>query len=173
MRALALAAIVSVLAVAGASAAAPDGWRTFARNGVSVRYPPTWHATAARLTPVTAPSQVLAIASYQLPRDSRGANGCSPMEALDRLPPAGAFVFGWDYGDLRLPGLRPHDFPRRPARFRMTRPVQYECLGRSSMIRFRDHGRFLQIHVAFGSRATASTRRTVLRVLDSLRVRSR
>jgi hypothetical protein len=173
MRALALFGTVSVLAVAATHAAIPDSWRTFSRNGIGVRYPPTWHATAARLTPVTAPSQVLAIASYPLPRDRRGADGCSPKEALDLLPPAGAFVFGWDYGDLRLPGLRPHDFPQRPARFRLTPPAQYECLGRSSMIRFREHGRFIQIHVAFGPRATAATRRIALRVLDSMQIRSR
>jgi hypothetical protein len=114
----------------------------------------------------------LAVASYRLPRDSGGADGCRPSEALDRLPPGGAFVYGWDYRSIpHRSGFRKSDFPPRPRHFRLARFAHYECAGPSFMIRFRQAGRFLQIHVALGTRATPATRATVLRILDSLRIR--
>ena len=74
-------------------------------------YPTGWYATMQALTPVTSPRQVLAVASYPLPSDSSGADGCQPKEALNRLPPTGAFIFGWEYGGLALPGIRARDYP--------------------------------------------------------------
>jgi hypothetical protein len=71
-----LALLLSALALTGAN------WRTFRADRITVRY--------------TEPSQILALASYLLPRGSGGANGCQPKEALDRLPAAGAFIFGWE-----------------------------------------------------------------------------
>jgi hypothetical protein len=133
-------------------------WHTYRAHGVSVRYPPTWHATSHALTHVTWPRQVLAVASYPLPRDNRGDDGCMPKEALDALPPDGAFLFGWeDDGPA----------PPRPARFRLVHYTRYECLGASYLIRFRDHGRSFQVHVVLGPNATAATRATALRILDS------
>jgi hypothetical protein len=121
---------------------------------------------ARPLTPVTSPEQVLAIASYPLPDDNRGADGCMPKEALTRLPPGGAFLFGWEDG---TGGLHARDFPPRPAHFRLTGFARYECLGPSYLLRFRAGGRFFQIHVVLGRHATGATRATVLRVLDSFR----
>ena len=138
-------------------------------NGVSLRYPSGWFATSHALTPVTSPVQVLAVASYRLPRNNRGADGCAPKEALDRLPPEGAFIFGWEFDMPSPSGLRPRDFPRRPSRFRLTTRTDTECLGRSYELRFRQSGRFFQIHVKLGSRAGDGTRATALRILDSFR----
>ena len=136
-----------------------------------VGYPPGWHATAAPLTAVTSPQQILAVASYPLPRDNAGADGCEPRQALDRMPPGGAFVYGWEYGQLSVNlGIRPRDFPPRPAHFTLTNLAQYECMGRSYMLRFSDGGWAFQIHVALGRRATAATRAAVLRTLDSFTV---
>jgi hypothetical protein len=143
-------------------------WLTFHAHGVAVRYPHGWDATARPLTPVTAPAEVLAVGSFRLPRGPGGADGCEPKEALDRLPPGGAFVYAIEYGF----GSR-RDFPPRPRRFRLTGFARYECLGPSYTIRFRDEGRFFQVHVAFGRRAGAAVRATALRVLDSFRVERR
>lgn len=160
-----LALILAGLALVGTT---PSNWRTFRAHGVSVRYPPKWRATAQPLTPVTSPAQVLAVASYPLPGNDRGADGCEPKQALDRLPPGGAFVYGWDYGDLTgIIGVRTRDFPPRPKRFTLRGFARYECLGASYMLRFREAHRFFQIHIAFGKRANAETRSTVLRILDS------
>ena len=151
-----LALLVSALALTGAS------WHTFRAHGVSVRYPPGWFATARGLTPVTSPQQILAVASYRLPRGSGGANGCQPKEALDRMPLTGAFIFGWEYGPRSK-----RDFPLRPKHFRLTHYARYECLGPSYMLRFRQAGRFFQLHVAFGRRASRATRATVVHILDT------
>ena len=142
-------------------------WHTFRAHGISVRYPPNWFATARDLTPVTAPAQILAVATFRLPGGSGGADGCEPKEALDRMPPGGAFIFGWEYGAGS--GVRKSDFPLRPKHFRLKTYARYECLGPSFMLRFRQAGRFFQIHVALGRRASTATRVTVLRVLDSFR----
>jgi hypothetical protein len=136
------------------------GWLSFHAHGVSVGYPRGWD-----VTPVTSPAQVLAVASYRLPRGPGGADGCEPKEALDRLPPRGVFIYGYEYGYGRR-----RDFPPRPRRFRLTRFAPYECLGPSYMIRFREAGRFFQIHVAFGRRAGPAIRATALRILDTFRV---
>jgi hypothetical protein len=133
-----------------------------------VRYPPGWFATTRPLTPVTAPGQVLALASYPLPHDARGADGCEPKAALDRLPPDGAFLFGWDVGSGPLAG-----FPPRPRRFRLGHLATYECLGPSYLVRFREGGRDFQIHVVLGPQADAATRAAALRVLDSFVVSGR
>jgi len=165
---------VKVLAFALAGLAltigSSSGWRTFHANGISVRYPPGWYATSAPLTPVTAPAQVLAVASYPLPKGDAGADGCEPRAALARMPAGGAFVFGWGYGEVSSQtGVRPADFPRRPKNFRLTNFGRYECMGPSYMIRFSDGGWAYQIHVYLGLNATTETRQTALRILDSFR----
>ena len=164
MRTVAL--LLSVLTLSGTAQA---GWRTFSANGISVRYPPGWFATRQPLTPVTSPPQILAVASYPLPRNDRGADGCEPKEALERMPPTGALIFGWEYGSITGRALR--HFPTRPKHFTLTSFARYECLGPSYMLRFRQAGRFFQIHIAFGKRAGGATRATALRILDSLQVR--
>jgi len=164
--------VASVVGALVLASGAPPSWHAFRDDGVLFRYPPSWSATSRPLTPVSYPSQLLAVASYRLPRDSSGADGCRPSEALDRLPPGGAFVYGWDYGlEPHRSGFRKADFPPRPRHFRLAGFGQYECAGPSYLIRFRQAGRFLQVHVALGTRATPATRATVLRILDSLRIR--
>ena len=139
--------LLAVVLTALAFAVTPPSWRTFQAEGISVRYPPSWFATARPLTPVTSPGQALAVASYPLPRSNARANGCEPKEALDRMSPAGAFVFGWEYGDLSArAGIRPRDFPPRPEHFKLRGFAPYECLGPSYMLRFSDAGRAFQVH---------------------------
>jgi hypothetical protein len=157
-----------VLAVAALATACSSSSKTFRSEGVSVRYPSWWYATAAPLTPVTSPVQVLAVASYPLPHDDRGADGCMPKEALDALPPDGAFIYGWEYSSPQ--GER---FPPKPRHFRLKNFAGFECLGPSYVFHFRQAGRFFQVHVAVGQRASAYTRATVLRILDSFSARAR
>jgi len=106
--------------------------------------------------------------SARLPPGSSGADGCQPKEALDRLPSTGAFIFGWEYGQVSpVTGIRASDFPHRPKQFKLTGFARYECLGPSYMLRFRDAGRAFQIHIAFGRRANAATRAIIIRILDT------
>jgi hypothetical protein len=162
------AILVVVLALAGCGS---SGWRTWQGRGVSVRIPRGWHATGTRLTPVTWPVQFLAVASYPLPADDRGADGCEPKAAVDRLPADGAFLFGWEYAGAPDGPIRKADFPLRPHRFQLVHLGRYECLDHSYLIRFRASGRYFQLHVLLGRHASTQTRKLTLRVLDSLAVR--
>lgn len=166
MKFLALLAAASVAVIGTA-------WDTFQGDGVSVTYPRSWYATAHQLTPVTGPRQLLAIASFPLPTGDHGADGCEPKQVLDRLPSAGAFIFGWDDGSLRDTPFAAKSFPRRPRHFVFPHLLHSGCLGPSYRIRFREAGRLFQIYVVLGNQASRSTHATVLRILDSFRVMSR
>jgi hypothetical protein len=156
--------LVLVCASLLALTACGSSWHTFRAEGVSVRYPPGWFATSRPLTYVTSPFQALAVASYPLPHDNTGSDGCEPKEALDAMPSDGVFIFGWEYygapPDARL-------FPPRPTHFKLTGFDRYECLGPSYMLRFHASGKFFQVHVAFGRDAGFIARLTALEVLDS------
>jgi hypothetical protein len=148
-------------------------WRSFHANGVSFRYPPGWVATAEPLTAVTSPQQIIALTSFPFSANVAGADGCEPREALDRMPANGAFVYGWEYGQVSAKlGISPSEFPPRPAHFKLTGLAHYECLGPRPgyMLRFSDSGWAFQIHVALGMKATAATRIAVLRTLDTFSV---
>ena len=164
--------VAFVLAVAFTTPAAAP-WRTFHANGVNYRYPPRWFATSLPLTAVTSPHQSIAAASFAFPTDVAGADGCEPTEALAALPPDGAFVYGWEYGQVsaRL-GLRPRLFPPRPIHFTFPKPTHLECFGRTPgyVLRFSDAGWAFQIQIALGSDTSKATRIAVLDVLDSFRV---
>ena len=58
-------------------------------------------------------------------------------------------------------------FPPHPTHFRLKNFAMYECMGASYMVRFRQAGRFFQIHIVLGTRASAARRAGVLRILDS------
>lgn len=159
-----------VLLAAGCASSSTVSWKTFRDDGVSLRIPSDWHATRHRLTPVVSPVQVLAVASYPLPDGKAGADGCSPKEALDRLPADGVFLFGWEYDRPALTGVRKGDFPPRPAHFRLGNRIGFECLGPSYVVHFRQGDKLLQIHVVLGREVGDAERETALRVLDSIRV---
>ena len=163
-----IAILLAVAMLAASCSSGPKLSHVFRANGVSVRYPDGWDATSRPLTHVTSPVQVLAVASYRLPRSNRGSDGCEPKEALDRLPSDGAFIYGWEYGSASESG----NLPPRPKHFALTRRIGFECLGTSYVLRFREAGRFFQIHVALGRHASDGTKSTVLRVLDSFSARA-
>src|SRR5262249_3456511 len=155
-------AVATVLAIS--TGGGGHGWRA---RGLNIRLPPGWNATAAPLTPVGYPQ--FAIASYRLPQDDRGADGCEPKAALDRLPPTGVLIFAWE-----LPLTRgDRNFPRWPRPFELRQFARYEGLGPSYLLRFRAAGRYFQMHVVLGKRASGRTRRLALSTLDSLVVRRR
>ena len=94
------------------------------------------------------------------------------MTALRQMPDTGALLFMFEYrGPTRHQAAKT---PARPKHFRLdARSLgNYECMGRSYLIRFRDHGRVFQAHIYLGARASAQTRAKVLDALDSLVVQS-
>lgn len=153
----------------GLALATGSGWRTFHGDGIAVRYPRSWHATLRPLTPVTAPGQLLAVASYRLPTTDRGADGCEPKQALDEMPSDGALIYGWGDGNPP-PGPRAREFRTKPARFAFGHRVRDGCLGPSYVFLFRLQGRYFQFYAVLGPTASRSTRATVLRILDSFQL---
>ncbi len=165
---------IVVLTAAGTAWSSSSSWLLYRDQGITLRYPPSWYATTTPLTHVTDPEQIVAIASYPLPKSNRGDDGCQPKEALDHLPATGAFIFGWeDPADSGFGPPRASDFPVRPAHFKLIHYAQYECSGPGYMLAFRDNGRFFHLHVALGRRATEATRHQVLSILDSFQAKRR
>jgi hypothetical protein len=162
--------VAVTFAAVALTSATPGQWRTFRANGVSFRYPLGWVATSAPLTPVTSPQQVIAVASYRLPTDVAGADGCEPKQALDAMPAGGAFIYGFEYGQVsaRL-GIRLSEFPPRPVHFALGRPTHSDCFGQTPryMFRFSDAGHAFQLEVTLGGHTSQATRAALLRVLDS------
>ena len=148
--------------------ATPSAWHSFHADGIGVRYPPGWHATNQRLTAVTSPRQALVVTSYRLPRQT-AADNCDPTSTLAAMPPNGALIFVWEYPPHATP---PSSFPLRPKEFKLGHLGNPECFGpRTAIVAFRQAGRFFQINIALGRRATAATRATVTHILDSLTIR--
>jgi hypothetical protein len=144
--------------------------QTYRDAGLTAQVPPGWRVSAQPLTAVSSPVQRLVVTSFPV-RQRRPDPGCGPATALRQMPARGAMLFLFEYR-----GPTRHDVAREPGRPRHFRLdprtlATYECLGRSYMVRFRDQGRVLQGHVYLGPDADARTRRDVLGVLDSLRVR--
>ena len=158
---LAAVAVSAALASRPILAAIPSKWPTFRTDRVSVRYPAGWFATARPLTPITGPGELLAVTSFPLPKNPLLV-GCEPGATLANMPPSGAWIFVWYYGE----NLGYSNFPPRPGKFKLG---GYECFGSSPsyMLRFRQSNRYFQVYVAFGHRAGAATRASVLQVLDS------
>ena len=165
--ATALAALAVSVALAAPASSSP-GWRALRTDRASIHYPPSWFATTRPLTPVTGPRQLFAIASYAFPKHPN-PDGCEPAGTLAKMPSTGALILVWYFGA----NLPTRGFPPRPTRFRLTGLGRHECFGPrpSYVIRFRQSSRFFQVDVAFGRRAGAGTRRTVLRILDSFTTR--
>jgi hypothetical protein len=158
---------VAFFLTAGVASAGAARWTTFHASGVSISYPPGWHATARPLTNVTSPVQVLAVASFRFPKSPR-PNGCEPAATLAAMQPRGALIYVIEYGSGSA-----KDFPPRPARLKLTRFGRAECFGPSYAILFRQAGRYFQVQVAFGRTATRATRTTALRIVDTFVARRR
>lgn len=146
--------------------------RTFTlRQGVGGRLPGGWHLVHRRLTAVIEPRTQVAAATFAIPPGPPDPN-CTPAAALRRIGPTDAFIYIFEY---RYHAQRPgwlERFPPRPAFFALRRSTlhPYECMGRSYMLRFREHGRGFQAHVYFGARAGLQRRREALRFLDDLTI---
>ena len=137
---------------------------------VTANVPAGWHITSRPITSVARPVQRLVVTSFVL-HQSRPDPGCGPTTAIREMPRTGAFLFLFEYSGVSRQEIA--TFPPRPANFRLDpssyRP--YECEGLSYLVRFRDAGREFQAQIYVGSHATSKTRRLLLGVLDSLRVR--
>jgi hypothetical protein len=148
--------------------ASGDG-RTDVGAGISVRNPAGWHVFRRLLTRVVSPVQRMVASSFAL-HQARPDSGCAPATALREMPQTGAWVYLIEYASIARQPLA--GFPPRPAHFALSASsyANYECMGPSYLVRFRDAGREFQAEVYIGARADASTRAATLSALDSLRI---
>lgn len=126
--------------------------------------PPDWSFLPDPSGPAE-PKTLFAVANYRIDR----GGSCAPTRALEALPRNGVLAWVIEYGDPQG-----EDFPPRLDRFSLD-PVSlanYECSGShpTHMFRFRDQGRFFQVHVALGEEAGQRIRDELLASLSSLQV---
>jgi WD40-like Beta Propeller Repeat len=111
------------------------------------------------------PETLFAIANYPIGRGGE----CAPTAALETLPADGVLAWMIEYHDSQG-----DDFPSRPDRFSLdpSSLANYECSGTHASYRFRfqDAGRYFQVHVVLGNRASDEVRDEVLASLSSLLV---
>jgi hypothetical protein len=133
-------------------------------DGLAITIPAGWTFRQDPTEPIE-PKNVFAVGSWAFPRGGE----CAPTAAQDDQPGDGALFWLIEYhGDQPVT-----DFPQRPERFELDPETLgvYECSTVPSyMVRFRDGGRYFQVHVAFGSEASESLEPEVLRALESLDV---
>lgn len=143
----------------------PSGYVTHSDrdDGLSIRIPATWAFHQDPSGPAE-PRTIFAVGSWAFPTGGE----CAPMAAQEQLPQDGTFFWLIEYADSQ--GV---DFPDRPEFFELDPATlgHYECsLVPSYLIRFQEHGRFFQVHVAFGPEASESLGPEVMRALESLEV---
>ena len=135
-----------------------------------VLVPKGWFISDEPLTDIAEPRDIATLATFPL----RPGGACAPNRAIKEMGRDDALIFVMEYS-----GPRGGPWPQRPRRIEPSKrpPVAYECWLRSTnLIRFRDAGRYLQIHVALGvvehqARDTApeKVRRQAYRILNSFR----
>jgi hypothetical protein len=141
-----------------------------AEAGVSVTVPPGWHAATGPFTGLLDPRERLVLTSFPVEGTPRSP-GCSPVGLLRELPRSGVAAELLEYMHT---GAR-RNFQRRPEQFRL-RPSDgsgFDCfspqpIGDAQLFNFREAGRAFNLLVAVGRDATAASRHTAERALDSL-----
>jgi hypothetical protein len=133
-------------------------------DGLAITVPEAWTFREDPTEPIE-PKNVFAVGSWDYPRGGE----CAPTAAQDDLPGDGTLFWLIEYhGDQPVA-----EFPPRPERFELDRDTLgvYECSTVPSyLVRFRDEGRYFQVHVAFGPEASDSLQTDVLRALDTFEV---
>jgi hypothetical protein len=136
------------------------------QRGVRFAYPRPWRIYPFRLTGVQLHHQI-ALGTFALEQGRPDPN-CTPATALRARERDGGLLFAFEYAGLSEAQKR--RFPLRPARFRLNPrdPVAYECLGHSSLIRWREaaSGRVFQAHL-YGPRRWVQQ---ALGILDSFEI---
>lgn len=148
------------------------GQRPFALGqGVNGTLPTGWHLIRRRLTAAITSRAQVAAATFRVPPGPPNRN-CTPTAALHRLPPDGAFVYLFEYPDFANHPRPLARFPVRPAHFALRRSAlgDFECMGHSYLLVFRDHRRAFQAHIYLGRKAGLSRRREVLQFLEHLQI---
>jgi hypothetical protein len=145
-------------------------------HGISASYPRGWHLFEPPITSLSYPYDRMLLTSYP----ARTGGDCSPTRAERALPSNGVLVYLIEYSAspgavLSGPPIGA-SFPAQSAGLTLKRRdlARYECWTVPGyMLRFSAAGRLFQAHIAFGARATATSRSQALAILSRLRVAGR
>jgi hypothetical protein len=127
---------------------------------------PPWQRYDAPLTLMV--GERLVLGTFDLPPAPPDRN-CTPRAAIDAMPPDGAFIYLFEYLDLAYRFKQ--RIPERTGEITLGPEATFECMGKSRMAIWKEHGRVFQAHVYIGPRASDELRRDVRSILNSIRVR--
>lgn len=140
---------------------------------LTAEIPEGWDTTEAPLSGLINPVLLLSAASFDLDGARSHAN-CTPVRALEAMPPDGALVVVLAYGDDDLSEAALRSLPRRPDHLRLG-PASfgsYECSGRSYDLQFRERNRGYKINVWLDpARVDPEIRREAVELLNGLELR--
>lgn len=158
--------------------AVPDGWAGAGEDGLAIFHPPRWYATTSRLTRITAPVDLVSVATFDLDGVPAGGDDCSntPESAIEAMSERDAF--------LSITGVfHPDAIPDQPPLVGLIDSWPEESRNRSMAVHCADNsdlltaytfefraGRFAYRALAvFGPQVTETDRETMLLVLNSFR----
>ena len=109
----------------------------------------------------------LALGTFRLERTPPG--DCTPRAAIDAMPRDGAFIYLFEYEN---DAMRMDERTRERAGPLAPGPEQnFECMGSSRMVRWKDRGRVFQAHVYLGAGASDQLQQDATSVLNSIQAR--
>ncbi len=136
------------------------------RYNFDITYPEDWSRAEEQLTILGNPNELLALATFPLPK----GGGCAPKAALSEAGSTDAIVFL-----VEFTGAEQMIIPPRPPSFDpLPEPQIDECWDTPvSSHRFRDSGGGFQVDVWLGDHVTEATKKEITGALDSLRFGTR
>jgi hypothetical protein len=141
-------------------------------HGVSAQLPPGWQVAPRPLTTTSDPRERLSVGTYPLRYRQVGCYHM-PSSALLDLGPRDALVTLLERHNGRFPHRPEHFGPRRHDSGSDAQDCAPKAHFTDHWQTFRQSGRNFHVLVAFGPRASASTRRQAWGILDGLKVKRR
>jgi hypothetical protein len=150
-----------VVALTACSTSAEN--EVFEQRDIAFVVPSGWSVTGFSET--VTPRRLVAASYPVIPADVEG--DCGGLDAVQRLPPEGAYVVLIDYG---AGSSRLAEFVDTlpAATLREGQLAEFGCFGRSFAFRFVSADHALQVHVGIGSVATLQRRSEALALLNSI-----
>jgi hypothetical protein len=161
----------ALLASLCATAAADVGRITFRADRISIALPAGWHVTSAPINGVLDPVTIFTATTFPL-RRPRPSEGICSRTLQQQWRDNGAYVQLTEERDGASRKRMLRRVPPRPRHFALdARGSGGLCTPPDSgEITFRERGRAFYIFYGIGRRASATTKRQVRALLDSLRI---
>jgi hypothetical protein len=162
--------VAAAIAVPRATSGDTDRFRT---SGISVEHPSAWFVTTRPLSDGVNPVYRFTVSTVRVHRTPRDSGPCLPGIAR-QLPSSAVLVYLREAlgADRRIalprmpPRPRPFRLPKRPNLCGFT-------TGASQWLGFKEAGRVFYLGVHVGPKASPTSRRAVIRLLNGMRIMPR